>query len=397
MEGGPGRQIGPPSVLTPPMPTPAGVWPTPACRGGETLRPPSPNFAVRAIVEAAVDHRIDRVCAVGTTRRRPTPGPARRAESKGRTDGPMIETMKLQAFVHSAERLSFTEAAEQLHVTQPTVSHHIKSLETEMGVALFERSGSGLKLTEAGRLLLPRARKLLRQANEVQQIMDSLQQKIVGDLRIACSTTAGKYILPMLSARFCERHPGVRVTILACTRELVLDELVQDEADLGVVSYETTREGFESQEFFEDFINLVVPADHRWADRDSIPPEELLDEPIILRHTPSGTRQVMLEGLARFDIGLEDLNVLLEIGNAEAIVHTVAAGYGVSFVSRLAATDALVRGRVAVLRVEGMDLRRKIYMVRQAMEAPTRAMESFWRFVHDPANTDLLRLAKATP
>lgn len=324
-----------------------------------------------------------------------SPAPARRS-GKG-TAPTMIETMRLQAFVHAAETLSFTEAAEQLHVTQPTVSHHIKSLETEMEAALFERSGSGLKLTEAGRLLLPRARKLLRQALEVQQIMDSLQQRVVGDLRIACSTTAGKYILPLLSARYCERHPGVHVTILACRPELVLDELISDEADLGVVSYEATKEGFEAQEFFEDSIKLLVPADHRWADRGQIAPEDLVDEPIILRHAPSGTRQVMLEALARFDIGLENLNVLLEVGNAEAIVQTVAAGYGISFVSRLAARDALDRGRVVIVEVEGVELRRKIFMVRQAMEAPARAMEVFWRFVHDPANADLLRLARTIP
>lgn len=307
----------------------------------------------------------------------------------------MIETMKLQAFLHSAEALSFTKAAEQLHVTQPTISHHIKSLEQDMGVELFDRSGGGLRLTEAGRLLLPRARKLLRQSIEVEQIMHSLQQKIVGDLRIACSTTSGKYILPLLSARFCERHPGVRVTILACTPELVLHEMLQGEADLGVVSYEANEEGIESQEFFDDFIALIAPGDHPWADRESIRPEELLEERIVLRHAPSGTRQVMLEGLAMYDIGLDDLNILLEMGNAEAIVHTVAAGYGVSFVSMLSAENALARGQVAAVQVEGLDLRRKIHMVRLILETPTRAMESFWRFVHDPANQDLLRLARA--
>lgn len=306
----------------------------------------------------------------------------------------MIETMKLQAFLHSAETLSFTKAAEQLHVTQPTISHHIKSLESDLGVDLFDRSGAGLKLTEAGRLLLPRARKLLRGAIEVQQIMDSLQQKIVGDLRIACSTTAGKYILPLLSARFCERHPGVRVTILACTPELVFEELTGGEANLGVVSHEATEEGVESQEFFDDFITLIVPGDHPWAEGEEILPEDLLEEPIILRHAPSGTRQVMLEGLASFDIGLDDLNVLLQMGNAEAIVHTVAAGYGVSFVSRLAADYPLERGHVAAVPVRGLELRRTIHMVRMAMETPTRPMEVFWRFVHDPANADLLRMAK---
>lgn len=281
-----------------------------------------------------------------------------------------------------------------MHLSQPTISHHIKTLEKELGAELFTRTGSSLKLTEAGRLLLPRARSLVRQASEVQQFMDSLQQNIVGDLRIACSTTAGKYILPLLSARFSQRHPGVQVTILACRPELVLQELVEGEANLGVVSHEASKEGVESQQFFEDSIVLIVPGDHHWAQRESIQPEELLEEQMILRHAPSGTRRVLLAELARHDITVDDLDVLLELGNAEAIVHTVAAGYGTSFVSRLAAQYPLERGHVAAVDVAGIELRRKIYMVRREVETPSRALDAFWRFVHDPGNSDLLRLAE---
>ncbi len=111
----------------------------------------------------------------------------------------MIDLTKLQAFLYAAESLSFSEAAKQLHLTQPTISHHIKSLEQELGVELFIRSGSGPRLTDAGRLLLPQASKLIREANAVEQMMDSLQEKIVGQIQIACSTTTGKYVLPQCS------------------------------------------------------------------------------------------------------------------------------------------------------------------------------------------------------
>ncbi len=94
----------------------------------------------------------------------------------------MIDLLKLQAFLYAAEGLSFSDAAKQLHLSQPTISHHIKSLEQELGVELFVRSGSGLKLTDAGRLLMSQAAKLLREANAVEQMMDSLQEQIVGQL-----------------------------------------------------------------------------------------------------------------------------------------------------------------------------------------------------------------------
>jgi DNA-binding transcriptional LysR family regulator len=306
----------------------------------------------------------------------------------------MIDLMRLHAFVYAAESLSFSEAARQLHLTQPTVSHHIKTLEKTLGADLFTRTGNTLKLTEAGRLLLPFAHRLVHQAIEVQELMASLQEDIVGHLRIACSTTAGKYILPQLAARFCRRFPGINVSILACRPLQVIPQLLEGEANLAVVSsYDLCGKGFECQEFFKDTIELIVPAGHPWATRNSVDPSELLDEPMLIREETSGTRRLMLTELARHDIGLDDLDIFLELGNAEAITRTVEAGYGVSFISTLAADWALNLGRVAAVPVVGFDLQRTIFMVRRELEKPNRAQEAFWNFVHDPSNRDLLRLA----
>jgi DNA-binding transcriptional LysR family regulator len=306
----------------------------------------------------------------------------------------MIDLTRLKAFIYAAESLSFSEAAKQLHLTQPTVSHHIKALETTLGVELFTRSGHTLKLTEAGRLLLPYAHKLIHQVGEVQEIMTSLQEKIVGHLRIACSTTAGKFILPQLGARFCQRFPGIRVSILACTPQHVIPQLLEGEANLAVVSsYDLCKDGLECQEFFEDLITLIVPAGHPWDLRRSIEPADLLEERMIVREPTSGTRRVLLTELAKHDISIDDLSIYLELGNAEAIVRTVEAGYGVSFVSTLAADWALKLGQVAAVRVEGLELRRTVYMVRRSIETSSRPQEVFWSFVHSPSNADLLRLA----
>jgi DNA-binding transcriptional LysR family regulator len=222
----------------------------------------------------------------------------------------MIDLTKLNSFLHAAENLSFSEAAKHLHLTQPTISHHIKALERDLGVELFIRSGSNLKLTEAGRLLLPRARKLFRQSIETQEVMASLQHKIAGHLRIACSTTAGKYVLPLLAARFCEGYPGIQVSILTCTPEHIVPRLLDEEVNLGVVSsYEVCGNGLECQPFFTDSATLIVSADHRWASRQYVEPEELLDELLIIREPTSGTRRVMLTELAKHDITLDDLNI----------------------------------------------------------------------------------------
>ena len=304
----------------------------------------------------------------------------------------MIELVKIETFLRASETLSFSETAKQLHMSQPSVSHQIKTLEQELGVTLFERGGAGLRLTEAGRILLPWARRLLHDTKNIQEMMSSLEQQVVGDLHIACSTTAGKYILPQLAARFRQRFPGIQVSIPACASEQVTLNLLEGKAHLGVVSREVDDSEIETQEFFHDRISLIVPANHRWALRASIDPSELLEEPIIMREPTSGTRRVVLEELAKHDISLGDLNVFMELGNAEAIVRTVAAGYGIGFVSTLAASYPMERGSVIDVPVEGLTLERTIYMVRKGLSEPNRSRDTFWSFVHAPENADLIQL-----
>jgi len=306
----------------------------------------------------------------------------------------MIDIQKIETFLCVAEKLNISEAAKQIHLSQPTVSHQIKLLEQELGVTLFIRSSTGLKLTDAGRLMLPWARRLLHDTNDLKEMMNSLQNEIVGELRIACSTTAGKYILPQMAARFSECYPGIKVRILACGPEHATLKLLDGDAHLGVVSTEINDAGLEEQEFFLDTITLIVPANHRWATRKTITPEELLEEKIIMREETSGTRKVVLTELAKHDISLDDLNVFLELGNAEAIVHTVAAGYGVSFVSSLATACPVEKGKVADVAVEGLTLQRKVYMIRKRITSPHRPRDVFWGFIHESSNADIMRQVK---
>jgi DNA-binding transcriptional LysR family regulator len=304
----------------------------------------------------------------------------------------MVDIDKLETFLLAAEILNFSETAKRLHLSQPTVSHQIKILENTMGVVLFIRTSTGLQLTEAGRLLLPLARRLLHDTNNMQAMMSSMKIDVVGELRITCSTTAGKYVLPQMAARFCRLYPGVKVRILSCTSEDVTIRLLEGDAHIGVLSHEILAAGLESQEFFRDTITLIVPPDHRWAYHKVIEPSELLEEPLIIREETSGTRQVVLSELSKFDISLDDLNIFMELGNAEAIVRTVAAGYGIAFVSTLATACPLERGNVVDLNVEGLNLNRTIYMVRSASGNPHRPRDVFWGFIHAPENVDLIRL-----
>ena len=303
----------------------------------------------------------------------------------------MIDLQKIETFLYAAENLSFSETAKQLHLSQPTVSHQIKTLEQELGTILFERSGGSLRLTEAGQMLLPWAQRLMHDTSDLQAMMSSLQD-VVGELHIACSTTAGKYVLPQLAARFRQKYPGIQVRIPACTPEQVTLKLLEGDAHLGVLSREIHDPTLEMQEFFHDRIALIIPAHHRWANRSSIEPSDLLKEPMIMRESTSGTRSVVLEELAKHDISLEDLDIFMEVGNAEAIVRTIASGYGIGFVSELAADYALERGSVLSINVEGLNLQRTIYMTRRRLSDAYRPRDAFWSFVHADDNADLLQL-----
>lgn len=304
-----------------------------------------------------------------------------------------MDINKLKVFVDAAETLNFSETAQRLHVTQPTISKYIRDLENELSILLFERSATGISLTEAGQSIMPWAQKLLSECRKFEDLASSLDEEVTGRIRIACTTAAGKYILPQLGARFRKLYPHVQISILSCTQEDALDRILDEDADLSVVSSETRLERIETQNFFIDHIIMIAPATHPFAKRRSIELSEILDEPVIIRESTSGTRLAVLSELAAHDISLDDLNVLLEVGNAEAIVAAVGAGLGISFVSRMAAAYALAFESVVEVAVKEIDLRRQICMARRSMANPNRARDVFWGFIHDPINDDLYHSA----
>jgi DNA-binding transcriptional LysR family regulator len=305
----------------------------------------------------------------------------------------MLNIHEMNVFLMAAETQNFSEAARQLHMTQPAVSMQIQSLEHRLGVNLFERSGRRIQLSEAGETLMPMAHDLISMSLRIEETMKSLGGEVVGHLKIGCSTTAGKYILPQLVARFRRMHSRVQVTVYNSGRDHVMDMLCDGMTHISVVSSLVRCRDAEFQPFFTDRVVLIVPVNHPWASRNSIKPQELDKVDFILRDNMAGTRQVMVEGLMEHGIHLDDLKTVMELGNAEAIEMAVEEGIGVSFVSRLVAQRGVALGRIKIVKVEGLDLERKIYMAYNIRRAATSAQSEFWSFVHEPHNETLLKLA----
>jgi DNA-binding transcriptional LysR family regulator len=182
----------------------------------------------------------------------------------------MLNIHEMNVFLMAAETQNFSEAARQLHMTQPAVSMQIQSLEQRLGVNLFERSGRRIQLSEAGETLMPMARDLVSMSLRVEETIKSLGGEVVGHLKLGCSTTAGKYILPQLIARFRRKHPRVQVTVHTSGREQVMDMLCDGMTHISIISSLVTCRDAEFKPFFTDRAVLIVPVDHAWASRASV-------------------------------------------------------------------------------------------------------------------------------
>jgi len=295
----------------------------------------------------------------------------------------MVELAELKVFVAAAEEGSFSQAAKRLDYSQSAVSQRIKALEQTFGVALFLRRGRSVHLTEAGQMLLPLARDVLNAAHLLEDAMNNLEGQVVGELVIGCSTTSGKYLLPGLAAAFRQEYPAVRVRVNIFSREEVIARLLDERLALGVVSKRVEHRDLVYQPFFDDHVILIVPADHPWGTYGYALPTDLPDQPLILRGPTAGTTEVLLDGLARHGISPDMLNVVMELESAEAIEMAVEEGIGMAFVSELVAARGLALGRVKQVNVNGLDLRRTIYMARNAHSTLTRAQDRFWAFVQE--------------
>lgn len=306
----------------------------------------------------------------------------------------MLDAHQLNVFLIAAETLNFTEAAQRLHMSQPSVSQHIQSLEQQFGLTLFNRAGRHLELTDAGVTLLPLAREMVGRSVQIKETMESLKGDVYGHLLVGCSTTPGKYVLPQLLAEFHRHHPRVRVTCQVAPQKTALQMLCDGEVHFALASeYQVSCKDVEFRRFMTDPVILLCPLDHPWATRPFIEPEELRDVDFIVREESSGTRNAVRTALETQGIAEDELNVLLTLGSSEAIAIAVQEGIGVGFVSSMVYTR-LVEDRVATVSIRGVEIEREIYLGRNLRIPASAAQAAFWSFV-DTQNIFLPRDSKA--
>jgi DNA-binding transcriptional LysR family regulator len=288
-----------------------------------------------------------------------------------------MDTRQLAAFCAVVERRSFSQAAEQLGVTQPAVSLQIRSLEKRLGMQLLDRSGRRVEPTEAGSRLYRSAQRLLAMEEQLlSDLGDEAEGDLAGRLEIGASTGPGGTVLPVVLAEFQQLHPGVHVALSVSDTQHVVEQVARREVELGVVGASRRHRGVVFEPFFRDQVVLAVPQGHRFAGK-TVTLEDLKGEPLVLMQEGAGVRQVIEEELRIAGLRLRDLDVRLELGLQESARSAVVAGYGVTFISRSAIESDLAAGTVATARVEGLEPSREISLVRSTGRAETRVAQSF--------------------
>jgi DNA-binding transcriptional LysR family regulator len=269
----------------------------------------------------------------------------------------------MDLFCKIADLKSFSRAAESLSLTQPTASGHIKNLEEEFGVRLFDRLGREVTLTEAGKILYDFAQQIIALRQEAVDAMTEYAGAHRGALHIGASSIPGDYLLPRVLGQFKKAYPNVHLCLKIEDSGVISQQVLDGGVDLGVVGAKLNDNRLIYEAFAKDELVLIVPPDHPWANRKSVSVKELEGRPFLQREEGSGTRRIMEERLSPLGLKPKDLMTIAELGSNEGIREAVKAGMGISILSRLAVRSDLEAGLLNEITLEEVDLARDIYTV----------------------------------
>ncbi|MGJ3250141.1 MAG: LysR substrate-binding domain-containing protein [Elainellaceae cyanobacterium] len=266
---------------------------------------------------------------------------------------------QFKVFEATARHGSFTRAAEELFLTQPTVSMQVKQLTKALGLPLFEQVGKRLYLTDAGRELYSTCQEIFEQLDQLEMKVADLKGMKQGRLRLAVITTA-KYFIPRLLGPFCQRYPGIDVSLIVTNHEQAIDRLTNNQDDIYVMSQIPEHLDVKAHPFLDNPLVVLAPKDHPLAHEKNISLDRLAKEPFIMRESGSGTRRAVQK---LFDANDIEVKVRLELGSNEAIKQAIAGGLGLSILSCHTLTPDGHGGELTILDVQGFPIQRQWYVV----------------------------------
>lgn len=290
---------------------------------------------------------------------------------------------QLKVFESVARNLSYTKAAQELHLTQPAVSMQIKQLEDAAGISLLEQVGKKIFLTEAGEEMYHYSRSIARELKEAADILERLKGLESGRLEITVATTANAFATRML-AMFKQRHEGVTISLDVTNRENLLRQLTENEKDLAIMGRPPLNEDLVAESFADNPLVVVAAPSHPLAGKKHIPLKTLQDETFVVREEGSGTRTAMQRF---FDEHNMEITSSLEMNENEAIKQAVQAGMGLGIVSLHTLELELETGRLVILDVEDFPIMRHWYLVHLKGKRLPPMAEAFKEYVLAEGNS----------
>lgn len=270
---------------------------------------------------------------------------------------------QLHIFHTVADKGSFSTAAQALHMTQPAVTMQIQTLEEQLGVKLFVRTTKKIELTEAGRELIPYAKRSIDLIRETEEAMAEYCRKLTGRLHLGASLTVGEYMIPRLLGPFNEEYPQVTVSLKVINTTQIIEEITQHTLNFGLVEAPVEHPDMQSEAVLSDELKLIVPSCHPLAGEAKITADQALAYPFVLREKGSGTRRVMEEELQRCGIDPRDMRIVLELGSTGAVKSAVEANLGLSILSQSAVKHEVALGILQARTIEGIRFNRNFYAV----------------------------------
>jgi len=294
---------------------------------------------------------------------------------------------RLQVFHTVARLLSFTKAADSLHMTQPAVTFQVRQLEEYFNTRLFDRTHNRISLTEVGEKVLVYSEKILGLYREMDNDIRALTGEIIGVLVIGASTTVAEYMLPRLLGEFQALYPMVKLRLKVSNSLGVVHMVENNDIDIGLVESPVLNKSLVVRACWQDNLVVIVAPDHPLAKKDSIHVSELKNYPFISREEGSGTRCVLCDHLEENGMAMNDLDLSMEFGSPEAIKNAVESGLGISVVSETTLVKEIQLKTLKAVKIDP-PLQRSFSLVHQRQKFRIRAMQEFLNFAHERCDVE---------
>lgn len=292
-----------------------------------------------------------------------------------------MDLWQLKIFCKVIELKSFSKAGESVHLSQPTVSSHVKELENHFDTQLVDRLAKQAVATKAGELLYRYARRLLALQDETHAAMAEFLGNIKGRLSIGGSTIPGGYLLPRLIGLFTQTYPDVHIALLIADSAQVMARIIAGDVELGIVGAPSQNSHLSQTELMTDQSYLVVPDGHKWDQRDSVRLPEVAKEPFIVRENGSGTLKAFEHSLSQTGHTLAEFHIVAQMGSTEAVRQAIKSRVGISVLPAIAVEDDVKTGALHTLAIADLDMKRSFFLTCHANRTPSPLSRTFMSFL----------------